>query len=157
MIATGYFAAADEATRVLTELMELHYTAAQLRFAFLALLEQDASPITLYKRFEKNLVQDVLDRGHSLPSARHSVQTLLHLSAESVGETFDIGQKQAPAHCAPQGVFQPPSLTSQDALQAAQQLCRALAKDSNQCAAASAITASIRASQNFVHGAAGTG
>ena len=36
MVATGYFAASGEPSRVLSELVQLRYTPAQLRFAFLA-------------------------------------------------------------------------------------------------------------------------
>eukprot|EP00959_Pyramimonas_sp_CCMP1952_P020875 440244-Pyramimonas_sp.AAC.1 len=52
MLATGHFARSDEAHAVLDELIDLKYTAAQLRFAFLVLLDQDAAPISLYKECE---------------------------------------------------------------------------------------------------------
>ena len=53
MHATGLFAAADEASQVLKEMVGLRYTAAQLRFAFVLLLELEAAPVRLYNDFEK--------------------------------------------------------------------------------------------------------
>ena len=44
VVASGLLQASDEAHSVMRELVELHYTASQLRFAFLVLLEQDAKP-----------------------------------------------------------------------------------------------------------------
>ena len=46
--ATGMFSKCDEAHAVLDELIDLRYTGAQLRFAFIGLLEQEAQPIALY-------------------------------------------------------------------------------------------------------------
>ena len=87
MVSTGYFAGNDEAPCVLSELVALRYTAAQLRFAFVALLEQDARPVTLYKTFEKSLCKDFLDRGMSLQSARHALRVLLHSSCQFLGKS----------------------------------------------------------------------
>ena len=54
MLATGLFAREDEALYVMRELVEHRYSAHQLCFAFLVLLEQDARPIPRYKEFEAN-------------------------------------------------------------------------------------------------------
>ncbi|CAK0798148.1 unnamed protein product [Prorocentrum cordatum] len=60
--ATGQFVRDDEAHAVLDELIALRYTAAQLRFAFLVLLEQDAAPVSLYRKYERPLMKGFLDR-----------------------------------------------------------------------------------------------
>jgi len=52
-LATGLSTRKDEATKVLEEMDRLHYTGAQLRFAFVLLVEQDARPRTLLAKFEK--------------------------------------------------------------------------------------------------------
>ena len=161
LVATGYFAAAGEADHVLEELVQLRYTAAQLRFAFLVLLDQDANPVTLYKRFEKQLMADFLDRGVSITSARISVQTLLNLSSHSVGKSFLL-ESSDPAICS-HGECQRPPLPTTSPLQArvqAKTLFKALAKDASQTKAAEAIVASIRRNEDayfFVHGPAGSG
>eukprot|EP00959_Pyramimonas_sp_CCMP1952_P284850 5955093-Pyramimonas_sp.AAC.1 len=57
------FAKDDEAARVIQELVELRYTAHQLRFVFVVFLDLDAKPTTLYNAFEKHLMKYFLDRG----------------------------------------------------------------------------------------------
>ena len=57
LLASGYFADKNEATRVLEELVALRYTAAQLRFAFIVLMDQDAAPVTLFKKFQTHLMK----------------------------------------------------------------------------------------------------
>lgn len=160
MIATGYFAAADEPTRVLTELVQLRYTAAHLRFAFLALLEQDASPITLYKKFEKELVADFFDRGQSILAARRSVQTILHLSCQSVGKSLDLGAQEVTIAQELLRDDVPSTLTTREATQKAKILFKSICKDAGQTKAVTDITAAVRAGAQeffFVHGPAGSG
>ncbi|CAK0882770.1 unnamed protein product, partial [Prorocentrum cordatum] len=70
MHATGLFAAADEASHVLTEMVGLRYTAAQLRFAFALLLELEAAPVRLYTAFEKDMMRDYLHAGLSTTTAQ---------------------------------------------------------------------------------------
>eukprot|EP00959_Pyramimonas_sp_CCMP1952_P225906 4723978-Pyramimonas_sp.AAC.1 len=81
MLATGMFAKDDEASRVLQELVDLRYTAHQLRFAFIVLLDLDATPVTLYNAFEKPMLKDFLDRGLALPTAREELQRSLRVAA----------------------------------------------------------------------------
>ena len=80
LLATGHFAKSEEAHAVLDELIALRYTASQLRFAFLVLLEQDAAPQTLFKKYERCLLKDFLDRGLSLPTAKKELLKLLQCS-----------------------------------------------------------------------------
>ena len=78
--ATGLFAADDEAHAVLDELVALRYTATQLRFAFLLLLEQKAKPIALYHKYERQLMNGYLSRRMSQDNARILLQTTLRAS-----------------------------------------------------------------------------
>ena len=164
MLATGYFADVSEATCVLRELVALHYTAAQLRFAFLALLDQDAHPVTLYKEFEPHLFQDFLDRGASVAAARRSLQALLQTSCQALGKTIALcATPNAKTGSVSAGTFEPPAdpaMTPKEATQKAQRLFKRLATDATQTAAASDICAAIRnctEASFFVHGAAGSG
>ncbi|CAK0826544.1 unnamed protein product [Prorocentrum cordatum] len=75
--ATGQFVRDDEAHAVLDELIALRYTAAQLRFAFLVLLEQDAAPASLYRKYERPLMKDFLDRGLGARAAQKNCMVLL--------------------------------------------------------------------------------
>ena len=70
----GYFASKDESDRVLMEMKSLHYTAAQLRFAFLLLIHDDAKPHLLYERHANLLMKDFLDRGITKPDAAHMLR-----------------------------------------------------------------------------------
>eukprot|EP00959_Pyramimonas_sp_CCMP1952_P036042 754249-Pyramimonas_sp.AAC.1 len=81
MLATGMFAKDGEASRVLQELVDLRYTAHQLRFAFVAPLDLDATPVTLHNKFEKHLPKDFLDRGLAFTAAREEWQRSLRMAA----------------------------------------------------------------------------
>jgi hypothetical protein len=69
VLATGHFCHKDEATRVLEEMIDMHYTTAQLRFAFILLVEQDARPRTMLQKFEKQLSHDFVQRKHRVRKA----------------------------------------------------------------------------------------
>ena len=58
-------------------MVALRYTATQLRFVFLLLLQQDAKPLSLYNTYERPLMKDFQDRGLSLPQARQELQRTL--------------------------------------------------------------------------------
>ena len=77
MHATGLFAAADEASQVLKEIVGLRYTAAQLRFAFVLLLELEAAPVRLYNAFEHDMMRDFLHAGLSAPTAKTRLKDVL--------------------------------------------------------------------------------
>ena len=95
MLATGHFASSDEAHAVLDELVALRYTAAQLRFAFMILLEQEAAPVTRYKKYEHILLKDFLDRGRSRSNAREELlrqlQAIASHDCSSTGLLVDLG------------------------------------------------------------------
>ena len=57
LLDTGILSGDDEARAVMQELVSLRYFPAQLRFAFLALLEQDARPQSLYTEFERPMLR----------------------------------------------------------------------------------------------------
>ncbi|CAK0810491.1 unnamed protein product, partial [Prorocentrum cordatum] len=63
MVATGLFTHEDETSRVMDELVSIRYTASQLRFAFVVLLELGAKPRTLHDKYEAHLMKYFLDRG----------------------------------------------------------------------------------------------
>lgn len=77
LLASGCLARAQEAHDVMDELLALKYTGAQLRFAFLVLLEQDADPHSLYRKYEQHLMKDLLDKGLSPATAAKDMQKLL--------------------------------------------------------------------------------
>ena len=52
----------------------LHYTAAQLRFAFLLLIHDDAKPHFLHERHANLMMKDFLDRGITKPDATHMLR-----------------------------------------------------------------------------------
>ena len=70
MLATGLMNSNDEPNAVMEEMLALRYTGAQLRFAFVLLLEQEPAPITLFKRYERALMQDFLHSGKAVGTAR---------------------------------------------------------------------------------------
>lgn len=105
--ATGLFASNEEAHAVLDELIALRYTAQQLRFAFCVLLEQDAAPITLFKRYEKHLMKDFLDRGLQPTTARRELLQTLHRNWRESGNLeqdwkLDAPDSQPPRDASPQ-------------------------------------------------------
>ncbi|CAK0805077.1 unnamed protein product [Prorocentrum cordatum] len=133
MLATGMFAKDDEAARVLQELVELRYTAHQLRFAFVVLLDLDAKPTTLYNAFEKHLMKDFFDRGMTPSTAAAELKRCLRLAAAAQDRADALAFLDAPARAR---------------------------SDSEQRAATTTITRHITANASkfvFVHGAAGTG
>ena len=164
MLATGLFTKQDEAAKVMEELVSLRYTAAQLRFAFIVLLEQDAKPITLYKRFENVLFKDYIDRGLSLESARDALRKALYRSWVAQGNTdekwclkddlsssTDQSKESAPIST---------RITPQVAATRANALAATVATDFHQNAAATSILRKLRSNDTgmfFVHGKAGTG
>ena len=85
VIASGLLQGADEAQAVMQELVELHYSASKLRFAFLVLLEQDAKPWTLFNAFAGALMKDFCDRGMPCELARERVLQVLRLSWVQAG------------------------------------------------------------------------
>jgi len=92
MLATGCFARSDEASQVLEELVALRYTGAQLRFAFLVLLEQDATPLTLYRKYEHVLLKDYLHGGLSMESAQRKLKQALRATWLSNGNA-EVGKE----------------------------------------------------------------
>ncbi|CAK0788476.1 unnamed protein product [Prorocentrum cordatum] len=80
------------------ELVSLRYTASQLRFAFVVLLEQDAKPRTLYEKYETHLMKDFLDRGLSKDTARQELQRTLKASWLAQGNTEEAWVLHSPAH-----------------------------------------------------------
>ena len=63
VVASGLLQATDESHAVMRELIAPRYAAAQLRFAFVVLLEQDAKPGTLFEHVHKDIMKDFQDRG----------------------------------------------------------------------------------------------
>ena len=97
-------------------MVDWRYTAHQLRFAFLLLLEQDAQPITLYKRFEVNLMKDYLDRGLGPEAAQLQLRKALRASWLALGndaEHFHLNQLGPCADELPESAKSPPALSDQ--------------------------------------------
>ncbi|CAK0789466.1 unnamed protein product, partial [Prorocentrum cordatum] len=93
--ATGQFVRDDEAHAVLDELIALRYTAAQPRFAFLVLLEQDAAPVSLYRKYERPRMKDFLDRGLGVRAAQKNPLALLRatwLQNGNSDENWKLGE-----------------------------------------------------------------
>ena len=105
MVASGLLQATDESHAVMRELIALRYTAAQLRFAFVVLLEQDAKPWALFQSVHKELMKDFLDRGSPYEVAKqqllHALRTAWadagHDTAKWPLDTQDDGTAAAPA------------------------------------------------------------
>ena len=152
MLATGLFAREDEATKVLDELVQLHYTAAQLRFAFTLLVEQDARPQSLFKNFESQLMRDFLNRGMMPKQAKESLKDALRSLAAGNTSTLEaLGLESSPQTQAPN--------TTHDAREAAR-LRQLLASDTKQRQVADLFVASVRGTMEqmyFVNGRAGAG
>ena len=94
MLATGFFARDDEASCVLGELVSLRYSSAQLRFAFLVLLDLDAHPTTLFNKFQTYLMKDFCDRGLSPAHAETELLKALRNSWVAMGndaESWTLG------------------------------------------------------------------
>ena len=89
LLATGVFGKNEEAHAVFDEIISLRYTAKQLRFAFLVLLEQDASPVTLFKAYERPLMKDYIDNGLSPDEARRRLIIELRASWMTNGNTSE--------------------------------------------------------------------
>ena len=96
MLATGHFAKNDEAHAVLDELVALRYTGHQFRFAFVILLEQEPSPVTLFAKYEKTLLKDFLNRGRSRDRARDEVLRALHEAWLRNGNAEDTWKLELP-------------------------------------------------------------
>ena len=77
LAATGILGRDEEADAVLEEMVDLRYTGAQLRFAFLILLQQDARPAELYRKYEKHLAKDFRDRGLARRDAENRLRSFL--------------------------------------------------------------------------------
>ena len=155
LLATGLFSRTDEATYVLKELVELRYTAAQLRFAFLVLLEQDARPITLYKKFESPLMKDFLDRGLTSGHPKTELQRCLRASWLAVGHTEESWQLPATVSL----LVGPTDTTGADQRRS-KKLYDQIRKDPDQKAAAEAILKALDSGKDhflFVQGRAGSG
>jgi len=156
MHATGFFARNDEAELVLNEMIELHYTGSQLRFAFLVLLEQEAAPINLYKKYEHVLMKDFLDKGRSPATARKMLQMKLKASWLANGNaesSWELDLDNIPGHNASDEICTTMSQKPRD-------IHEMIAQDTNQNEAATYILSCVRQCKNtfvFVEGKAGTG
>ena len=157
--ATGLFTKHDESFSVLQEMVDLRYTGAQLRFAFVVLLDQDASPNALYAKFETQLVKDHLDRGVSLSSARALLRKQLQDAWVSAGHSLEhwpLRVTRAPG-VAPNAAIARRVPAAESAFAALQTLVRA---DSAQQAVADRVHTGIQANHEgfiFVEGRSGTG
>ncbi|CAK0857922.1 unnamed protein product, partial [Prorocentrum cordatum] len=163
MLATGMFTKDDEAARVLQELVELRYTAHQLRFAFVVLLDLDAKPTTLYNAFEKHLVKDFLDRGMTPSTAATELKRCLRLAAAAQDRADALAFLDVPvpiASTSRQSTDSTPPRTATATTPIFHALQARARSDSEQRAATTTITRHITANASkfvFVHGAAGTG
>ena len=86
-LASGMLQRNDEAKAVLDEIVALRYTANQLRFAFVVLIEQEPDPITLYNAYEHAMMKDFLAKGLSAMSARRLLRAELKASWLAAGNT----------------------------------------------------------------------
>ena len=77
--------AKNECHAVMRELVDPRYTAAQLRFAFLVLVEQEAMPWTLFNAFSNDLMKDFLDRRMSPDVARIKLLHVLRFAWADAG------------------------------------------------------------------------
>ncbi len=154
MLATGHFARTDEAHAVLDELVALRYTAHQFRFAFIVLLEQEALPLTLFRKYEGTLLKDFLDRGRSVEHARQELLRVLHLAWLRNGNTDETWKLPLPRVGSELGENAP------SASQSTQRDRTLLRKDADQSRVADALAQLWRSRQEhfvFVEGRAGTG
>jgi len=156
LLATGLFSRADEANAVMQELVDLRYTAHQLRFAFLVLLELEAHPITLYQKFEGFLMKDLLHRGLSTEHAQQELKKVLRASwlAQGNSEQTWLFSPDAPE------LNQVPEQTSTCKTCSTQSLYSRIASDPDQKAATDCILSAVKtgtATMLFVHGPAGSG
>ncbi|CAK0871499.1 unnamed protein product [Prorocentrum cordatum] len=163
MVATGLFTHEDETSRVMDELVSLRYTASQLRFAFVVLLEQDAKPRTLYDKYQAHLMKDFLDRGLSKDSARQELQRTLKASWLAQGNTEDAWFLRRPAPlCNAHGMPVPnfPNQTPATAASEAGRLWNLIKRDPGQSGAARDVIDVWRSGTSrliFCHGKAGCG
>ena len=151
---TGLFTRKDEATKVLEEMVQLHYTGAQLRFAFVLLVEQDARPKTLLAKFQKYLMKDFTDKGSKQRDAQEKLTLALrHLCSAS--PTALAALVLAPIPKEETRTATDSGHENEAALRRKQ-----LEQDPKQTAALSAIQKALDSSQEnffFVNGRAGTG
>ena len=77
MQATGRFSKDNECDAIMKELIDLRYTARQLRFVFVLLLDQVPGPNTFYKCFSNSLMKDFTDKGHTKDHACKCLQAEL--------------------------------------------------------------------------------
>lgn len=155
--ATGRFQRSDEAHAVLDELVALRYTGAQLRFAFLVLLEQEAAPVQLFKKYERHLMKDYLNRGLSPETAWRHLISALHASWLESGNQADAWQLATPTPTEPAAVSadQPKALT-----RTREAVAKMVRSDKTQHAASNHILACMNKPENsfiFIGGRAGTG
>ena len=139
------------------DLVALKYTAAQLRFAFVVLLDQDATPVTLFQRFEKHLLKDFVDRGVSVQRARLDVQRLLQLAWLNLGN--DVSKWMLPVQTSSCSEASAATFSGDHGAKA-RALYKLIIKDKYQTNAVTTIMAAIRQNKDnffFVHGRAGSG
>ena len=134
----------------------LHYTGAQLRFAFVLLVEQDARPRTLLAKFEKQLMKGFLNKGVSNAEARAKLNLALrHLCAGHPNTLIALGLQPLPPEATTGSM--PLRTTS---TQEAARLRQLLDCDPKQARAAMKVLASVASDQQcfiFINGRAGTG
>ena len=100
---------------MLEEMDRLHYTGAQLRFAFVLLVEQDARPRTLLAKFETQLMKDFINKGVSNAEARAKLNLALrHLCAGHPNTLIALGLQPLPPE-ATTGSMPPRTTSTQEA------------------------------------------
>ena len=136
MLATGCLAHSDEAYAVLDEVIALRYTAAQMRFAFLVLLEQEADPQSFHK-YSTHLMKDLLDKGLAVKSAHQELLRLLRASWLQNGNSDASWMLEGPAT--------PAHVTSMPKTCERRDVGDLVESDMHQCEAANFIMHSIHA------------
>ncbi len=156
VVASRLLQASDESHAVMRELVDLRYTAAQLRFAFLVLLEQDAKPWTLFKAFAKDLMKDFLDRGIPQDAAHVQLLQILRVSWADAG--YDPARW--PLQEADHDYCKQEHAPDADDIVQAQTAWQLVKRDKDQVDAAKGLMESLRAKKSayvFVQDRAGSG